>query len=143
MNARICSVVLAVTLLTTSTGCSGIRNFLFGRGARCGLCNQTETAPAYDTTCQPCVPMCNNVVAVPGCVSDVCGTCGPAYGAAYGCQCGDQGITVDPYMQGGTIIDSGVPGVVGNGIQDSWQPRKYDAQGDLIIQEGPMVPANQ
>lgn len=45
MNTRIFSVMIAATLMTVSTGCSGMRNFLFGRGARCGLCS-TATAPA-------------------------------------------------------------------------------------------------
>lgn len=48
MNTRIFSIVVAATLMTVSTGCSGMRNFLFGRGARCGLCSSaTAPAPAY------------------------------------------------------------------------------------------------
>ena len=45
MNTRILTVVGAVTLLCTMTGCSGMKSFLFGRGARCGLCNRLQ-APA-------------------------------------------------------------------------------------------------
>lgn len=47
MNTRICSVIASVTLLTLSSGCGGTRNFLFGRGARCGACRPGVTAPAY------------------------------------------------------------------------------------------------
>ncbi len=50
MNTRICSVIASVTLLTLSSGCGGTRNFLFGRGARCGMCRPSAaTAPAYTT----------------------------------------------------------------------------------------------
>ncbi len=44
MNARIFPVVSVATLLLVSTGCSGMQSFLFGRGARCGLCNRVSTA---------------------------------------------------------------------------------------------------
>ncbi|QDT10479.1 hypothetical protein [Planctomycetes bacterium K23_9] len=75
MNKRILTVVATVTLLCTTSGCSGMRNFLFGRGARCGLCSnlrrplqrinplnrQTQVpvapmmqaAPLAGTTCAP------------------------------------------------------------------------------------------
>ena len=50
MNTRICSVIASVTLLILSSGCGGTRNFLFGRGARCGACGPSaSTAPAYTT----------------------------------------------------------------------------------------------
>ncbi len=150
MNTRICSVVATVTLLTLSTGCSGMRNFLFGRGARCGLCNRLDVStPSYDTVQQaPCGSTCptygttvpQNVVTGPqvgcGCVTDSCGSCGTTYGSAYGgsCGCGVAGqYTVDPYLSGGTIVD----GAVGNGVimEDDFHARRYDSQGDLIISE--------
>ena len=43
MNTRILTIVGTLALLTLSSGCSGMRNFLFGRGARCGLCNKQRT----------------------------------------------------------------------------------------------------
>lgn len=39
MNIRIGSIMMAATLITTSTGCGTMKSFLFGRGARCGLCS--------------------------------------------------------------------------------------------------------
>lgn len=38
MNFRLITVMTAVLVITTSSGCSGMRNFLFGRGAACGNC---------------------------------------------------------------------------------------------------------
>lgn len=63
MNARICSVIASVTLMAFSTGCSGTRNFLFGRGARCGLCTKKASvvpAPQFGNTMpalQPYAPV--------------------------------------------------------------------------------------
>ncbi len=58
MNTRICSFIAVVTIVSLSSGCSGMRNFLFGRGARCGLCNSSSNpmpAPAYGAPAQaPC-----------------------------------------------------------------------------------------
>ena len=44
MMARIFPILTVATLLTLTTGCSGMQSFLFGRGARCGLCNRLSTA---------------------------------------------------------------------------------------------------
>ena len=44
MNARIVPAVLTATLLGLTTGCSGMRDFMFGRGARCGLCTRLSAA---------------------------------------------------------------------------------------------------
>jgi len=55
MNTRICSVIAVVTLLALSSGCSGMRNFLFGRGARCGLCSNLSNGirnPQFGNTMQ-------------------------------------------------------------------------------------------
>lgn len=52
MNARIASVVTAATLVLTTTGCSGIKNFLFGRGSRCGLC--TKLTPPFGNLAPTC-----------------------------------------------------------------------------------------
>ncbi len=42
MNTRILTVLATAALLCTTVGCSGMRNFMFGRGARCGLCNDAR-----------------------------------------------------------------------------------------------------
>jgi hypothetical protein len=38
MNLRIATFVATLSLLATAGGCSGMKNFLFGRGAACGPC---------------------------------------------------------------------------------------------------------
>lgn len=45
MKIQVVALVAALTIVTTSTGCSGMRNFLFGRGAACGIC--PSQAPAH------------------------------------------------------------------------------------------------
>lgn len=40
MTIRTLTLLMLVTVTVTSTGCSGMRNFFFGRGANCGLCNR-------------------------------------------------------------------------------------------------------
>ncbi len=43
MNRRVFTVILFVTILPLGIGCSGMKNFIFGKGARCGICNRTAT----------------------------------------------------------------------------------------------------
>lgn len=127
MNRRIFSVLTTVTLILLSTGCSGMRDFMFGRGARCGLCNRSNPQPpaAFPYGPPPAAPP----MAAPGC----CGCNGyPAaghnsyVGSGYvggDCGCGvtsGYGTVVDPYL-GATTID------------DSWQLRQPD--GSIIIDE--------
>ena len=90
MNTRILTVAAVMTLLTLSSGCSGMRNFLFGRGARCGLCNSQRT---------PLLPRQNldaNVPVAAGASRGLCGlrnnapaqaplTYAPNYAAEPGC----------------------------------------------------------
>lgn len=40
MNRRVFTIVLFVTIVPLGTGCSGMKNFIFGRGAPCGICNR-------------------------------------------------------------------------------------------------------
>ncbi|MCC9640770.1 hypothetical protein LOC71_00670 [Rhodopirellula sp. JC740] len=40
MTIRTLTLLTLVTVSVASTGCSGMRNFFFGRGANCGLCNR-------------------------------------------------------------------------------------------------------
>ncbi len=129
MNTRICSVVATVTLLMMTTGCSGMRNFLFGRGARCGSSNPAPAAqqqPCGGNTYAPQMNCNPGVVSVP---QGGCGTCGETYGSAYlgGCGCGTT-YSNDPYMSGevmgsmpypGQVIDV-TEGVVGG---DNFGPR--------------------
>ncbi len=166
MNKRILMVVATATLLTTSTGCTPFKNFFFGRGAKCGLCNRMSA------------PFKRNepVVAPPPCSTAPCGPapCGPApcnptpysqsapyHQPAYaqpapscGCYpnpCGDQcsvGYGSDPYAT-----------VIGNGVSGNWEPRptvvpeyqsnygsyedsgyKIDRDGARIIHEDPLPP---
>lgn len=123
MNTRLCSVIAAATLLTISSGCSGMRDFLFGRGARCGLCRSTPApiippAPVpYAPPPATCPPPMQGVVTAPpmgcGCNEYVtgsvhagmpCGNCGTICGD---CGCGCSGavesygpVVNDPYLSG-------------------------------------------
>lgn len=45
MNARMLTVLTTTMLLVATSGCSGMRNFLFGRGARCGSCLSLPKLP--------------------------------------------------------------------------------------------------
>lgn len=40
MSVRSLSIVALVIVTGSATGCGGMKNFLFGRGAQCGLCNR-------------------------------------------------------------------------------------------------------
>ncbi len=149
MNTRICAVVATVTLLTLTSGCSGMRNFLFGRGARCGMCNQPSgPAPAADCGSYGPQAPANQNFAAPGNAGCGCNNGGMyagqigngGYGSAYsgGCGCGgiNSGYATDPYQTNeymgtmpyeGQIIDYGVVDgtVVGNGTvsPDNFAPR--------------------
>lgn len=76
MNNRLCAVMTAMTLIICSTGCSGMKNFLFGRGARCGLCSSLGSRLP--------VPRFGNVMqaplAAPSCQAPACQA--PAYAPA-------------------------------------------------------------
>lgn len=142
MNASISSVVTTVTLLIITPGCSGMGNFLFGRGARCGLCNrgpafqapqpprpQPQTQPCQPNPCVPYQPQqpYGMTPAYPaGPCSPPCGTYGSAYGGD--CQCGSAYMS-DPYI-GGEVIE-GYPGeIMGSPevlTEDEWERRQSQA----------------
>lgn len=133
MNTRTFSVVVFASLLTLTSGCGGVRNFLFGRGARCGLCQKgtpqfgntmqapAPYGPAAAPTCQTPpyqAPSWNHGVATApsagcGCNDYAGSTCGQCqsntYGSAYGgsCGCGVFGgyenVVADPYMSGQVV----------------------------------------
>ena len=117
MIARFWSVVATVTLLTLVPGCSGMRDFLFGRGARCGLCNRfSQPAPAPQPPASPCqsAQPYASVPCAPQVVSEPC-ECAPQYGVGYSqhAECGPCGSgvvgesTVDPYLSGGEYLHDG------------------------------------
>lgn len=148
MNTRVCSVVAAVTLMSLCSGCGGMRNFLFGRGARCGSGSpqfgntmqapapyapaaaptyQTPTcqAPAYQAPCQ------NNVVTAPRSGCSWFGGClgrqtpAPQYSAAYpDCNCSSDQV-ISGGCGCGTVVDGYVPMVsdpyLSGGIVDGGQ----------------------
>ncbi|MAI69725.1 MAG: hypothetical protein CMM01_02280 [Rhodopirellula sp.] len=138
MNTRICSVIAVMTLVTFSSGCSGVKNFLFGRGARCGLCSGGSAAPLFGNTMQAPNPGtyqqpaagCNGQVysAQPG---GGCGTTVPD-----NCGCGPYG-NVDPYQSGQVLPQNGqIMGGTGGPMQtDSFNARKFDTDGSRILWE--------
>ena len=163
MNRNV-SVVAVVLLLSTSSGCSGMRNFLFGRGAQCGLCNQATAPPAFlPNGLAPYAPPvasadcgCNGNVASDVCTGDAtCGSYGAAYGPGVEYSNSYGPVVSDPYseqvigggvmygqgaMGPGTIIDGGyVPG----SMPDDFEARRYDTQGDRIIRQDPLPPGAQ
>ncbi len=166
MNRNV-SVVAVVLLLSTSSGCSGMKNFLFGRGARCGLCNQAGApSPLLPTGLAPYAPPtasadcgCNGHVASDVCTGDAdCGSYGAAYGPGVEYSNSYGPAVSDPY--GEQIIGGGVMygqgGVYDQGAaygqgtvynQGSVVPGSmsdnFDARGDRIIQQDPMPPGAQ
>ncbi|MEM9585786.1 MAG: hypothetical protein AAGA03_00780 [Planctomycetota bacterium] len=164
MNARILPVVLTLTLLSLTTGCSGMRNFFFGRGASCGLCNRLSTAgqalnpfapaptaPAIAPPQAPCntcpAPYASGYAAAPTYAPAPqvdCG-CAPGYigSGVYGSACPS-----DVCGSGEVVGGYGaVYGDVGSGVilGDNFQSRNYAAQrvderGDVIISEDPLPP---
>ena len=153
MIKQIATILAALTLLVSATGCSGMKNFLFGRGAACSSC--ASAAPSYGIA----APM------EPGCgYEPTCGYERPLPGPRRGCgllngrstcnagpdcachsgtqsympsEIGSYGNEVhDPYAYGGEVIGSEVMGDGYNG----YAPQSYPSQG-RIINEG-MVPGS-
>lgn len=134
MKNRVVIVVTVVCLVSTSTGCGTVRNFLFGRGARCGQCSLlsrpsslTGGAVAAAPTCntptyvQPSFTAnldqgscgCNGTISADTCGSGVIGS-GSSYGPVLDGSPVVSGYPTDPYS--GTVIGSSVlPGTVYGG----------------------------
>ena len=154
MNKRIATIVMIAALVSTAGGCAPFRNFFFGRGAQCGLCNKLRApfqrvlpqavAPPVTPCQQPAYVQPPCVTAPPPCgAPNPCATgstYGPAVsGAVAGNCCGD------PYIGNGVY---GAP-VNGQGAYGSdWQERynanypdyyspgyKVDRDGSRIIHE--------
>ena len=138
MNTRICSVIAIMTLVSFSTGCTGIKNFLFGRGARCGLCNGGSLAPQFGNAMQAPNPngSCQQPAGYNGQVysAQPCGGCGST--VPNHCGCGNYGVA-DPYQSGQVIPQNGqVMGGTAVPMQtDGFNARKFDTDGSRILWE--------
>ena len=140
MNTRICSVIAIMTLVTFSSGCAGIKNFLFGRGARCGLCSGGSLAPQFGNAMQAPNPAgpCQQPAGCNGQVSSAqpCGGCGST--AMNHSGYGNYGVA-DPYQSGQVIPQNGqMMGDAGVPMQtDGFNARKFDTDGSRILWEEP------
>ena len=153
MNIRLLALVASVTLLSMSSGCCGLKNFMFGRGARCGLCQRlsaplSNPAPAYapQAPCgtapyapapytpapyaaapyAPAAPTCSQpVVTAP---SGDCGCNGYAYGGdvSYG-SAYSGGCECEAYG-GGTCLGESYGGVVHDPYLSSGTVVPYSGQ---------------
>lgn len=138
MKNRMILVVMTATLISTSTGCGPIRNFLFGRGAGCGLCNRLAAPAPFlrGPAAVPAAPTCNTPTYIqPGyaapqtdcgcptpCQSaDVCGNAS-GYGPVY--QPGEviSGYGADPYNVA-PVPGAIYPSTIVPGYSDDFGPR--------------------
>jgi len=162
MNKQLATVVATLSLLVSTGGCSGMKNFLFGRGAACGSCATAN--PTYGIA-PPADPGCGYEPA-PGPFSRLRGGCGNMNGqqtcnAGPDCECGDAtgaympsnvdyygaGVN-DPYAQGGEVIQDQV---IGNGYT-GYPGNSYPTAGQVVpdsgfvprpsINNGPVVQPN-
>ncbi len=147
MNKQFATSLAALTLVVSTGGCSGMRHFLFGRGAACSSC---AAAPTYGIAA-PLEPSCG--------YEPTCGYERPLAGlhrgqatcnAAPDCAChsGSQSYMPsevgsyssqvhDPYAYGGEVVGSEVMGDSYNGYTPQGYPI-YSNQG-TVLNEG-MVP---
>jgi hypothetical protein len=158
MNKQLATVLATVSLLVVTSGCSGMKNFLFGRGAACGSCGSAnagntmappEAGCGYEPTCghegmpapQPrsgCrlfngKQTCN---AGPNC------ECGGSTGAYMPSNVDYYGGEVhDPYAYGGEVIGSEVMGNGYNGypVQGQVVPDNFDTRGGIITSPAPVT----
>ncbi len=153
MDKRIVTVVMIAALVSLSSGCAPFRNFFFGRGAECGLCDRVKApfqrilprsvAPPPASCPQPTHAQPPHAPANP------CGAgtqYAPQPNAAAAGNCGN-----DPYIGNGTY---GAPVVEGQPIYGGdWQQRynanypgayapgyRVDRDGAQIIHEEPLPP---
>ena len=136
MKTRFLTIIATLTVLSVTPGCGVLRQFWFGRGARCGngaltqgpLANLRNRVQQQGQVALPTTGTCQQqpVVAAPGTLAGPNCGCAPAYaGAVCGHEsacglesaCGIEsygGVINDPYLNGGIV--SG--GVVNGGIVD-------------------------
>ncbi len=160
MTIRSLTLVALVTVLGSSSGCSGMKNFLFGRGASCGLCNR---ARAIGTAINPLAaapaPRPMGAPPAPGCRIPRCGlfgrnqtpthappaacapapTCAPSYGPSYG---GGQGGYAGPSYANGDCVSEGysaaMPGDCGCGTSCGGNCGAYN--GGVMYDRGVVDP---
>ncbi len=155
MNKQITTLLATLTLVSLCGGCSGMKNFLFGRGAACTSC--ASAAPVYGVTA-PVEPGCGYE---PSCGREpsygllhnqsTCngsGTCGCGSNQSYMNSGVDQyyGEVQDPYAYNGEVIGSQVVGDNYNGYptQGMIVPGNtivgdgFDARGGQIYRSEPM-----
>jgi len=150
MNVRFVALVAAVTIVATSGGCSGMRNFLFGRGAACGICPSQgpaygmpgpelgcgmEPGCGYEPSCGY-EPGCGHEPRRHGLLRRGCGLFGGGTcGGSDACGCGSQrhgfapnpygvysGVVNDPYAFEGGVIGSETIGGPYNGFPGAVYP---------------------
>tara|TARA_R110002073_G_scaffold6540_9_gene38475 strand:- start:9289 stop:9867 length:579 start_codon:yes stop_codon:yes gene_type:complete len=149
MNTRFVSVVASVMLLLVSSGCGTLRQFWFGRGARCGLCNTTQSilparpgllsqaapcapAPYAPVVPQPQVPLavapnagceCNTYAGPElGCGSEVAAKCPNcnSVSSGYGSDVGSYGYQSSRDQYGNVVNDPYLQGeIVGSSVYDN------------------------
>jgi hypothetical protein len=159
MNVRFVALIATVAVITTSSGCSGMRNFLFGRGAACGVCPSQgpgyglpgpelgcgmEPGCGYEPTCGHEPPRFGGLRRGCGLFgggicrgSDSCG-CGanahPGVTSGYGAF---PGVVNDPYMYDGAVIGSEMIGGPYNGYPNTIVGDNFDSRGGQIMSVDP------
>ncbi len=135
MNNRFILVVMTAAVVTTTSGCTPFRNFFFGRGAECGLCNRLSTPLRRQAPPAAAQPTCNQPLAaqpryvpqpsVYGCNPNPCATGYVPAGQTM------RAYPADPYCCGTGYAAGGI--VDGQGYVQPysgvWQPAPTDAQG--------------
>ncbi|TWU02575.1 hypothetical protein [Stieleria varia] len=164
MKNRILTIVAASTLLCLTTGCGTVRNFLFGRGAGCGLCRSNASILPQPASVPVAPPACGLTQPEPTCgypaqntcgcqTPATCGTCSPSsnsYGPV------SSGYAPDPYsgiigssVDGGYIQGEVINGAPTYGGTEGWYERpgtstqqsyKVDRDGARIVSEDPLPP---
>jgi len=144
MNVRLVALIATVSIVVTSGGCSGMRNFLFGRGAACGVCPSQGPSFGLPTPDPGCgmEPGCGYE---PGCGHEPprhrglrrgCGLFGGgACNGSDSCGCGSgshaftpnaygafSGVVNDPYALHGEVIGSEMIGGPYNGYPGAVYP---------------------
>jgi hypothetical protein len=139
------TMLATLTLLVSASGCSGMKNFLFGRGAACNTCATaptygiapSEPACGYEPVCgrEPVCgyePVCGHEHAPAGPLAGLRRGCGLLNGQSTcnggpSCGCGSAqsympsgvdsyyGEVHDPYAYGGEVVGSQVIGDSYNG----------------------------